>query len=341
MGAGKVAGVAEGCVIGVDLGGTKLLAGAVDRDLTVHHRTNRPALGLDQMELVEMVAHAVEGVRNGVGGEVEAVGFGIPCTFDTRTGMAVQAVNLPLADIAFADVMAERLELPVVVDNDANCAVLAEARAGAGEGCSEVVLLTIGTGIGSGMVLRGEVYRGWIGGGAEIGHMVVDMHGRPCQGNCPNWGCLESVASGSALVREASLSVARRPDTALGRALEEGRELTGPMITRLARDGDPVARGAIEVVGRALGVGVANLVNIFNPQVVVIGGGVSEAGDLLLDPAREVMHRRALRPARDEVRVEAAAFGAEAGLIGAALLARERPVGFPLSATPGSVEPAA
>src|SRR3954451_11812814 len=295
---GKVAGVAEGCVIGVDLGGTKLLAGAVDADGTVHHRTNRPALGLDQIELLELVAHAVEGVRRAVGGEVGAVGFGIPCTFDARTGLAVQAVNLPLHDIRFADVMAERLELPVVVDNDANCAVLAEARAGAGAGCDEVVMLTLGTGIGGGLYLHGEVYRGFAGGGAEMGHMVVDMDGRPCQGNCPNRGCLESVASGTALVREASLAVARMPDTALGRALEEGRELTGPMITRLAREGDPVARGAIEVIGRALGVGGANLVNIFNPQVVVVGGGVSEAGDLLLDPAREVMARRALAPAR-------------------------------------------
>ena len=248
--------------------------------------------------------------------------------------MAVQAVNLPLHDIAFAEVMAERLELPVVVDNDANCAVLAEARAGAGEGCTEVALLTIGTGIGGGLVLRGEVYRGWIGGGAEIGHMVVDMHGRPCQGNCPNWGCLESVASGSALVREASLAVARRPDTALGLALEAGRELTGPMITELARDGDEVACAAMEVIGRALGVGIANLVNIFNPQVVVIGGGVSEAGDLLLDPAREVVARRALAPGRDVVRIEAAAFGAEAGMVGAALLARERPLGVPSAAAP-------
>jgi glucokinase len=329
-----VAGVAEGCVIGVDLGGTKLLAGAVDAELTVLHRTNRPALGLDQMELVEMVAHAVEGVRTAVGGDVSAVGFGIPCTFDARTGMAVQAVNLPLHDIAFAEIMAERLDVPVVVDNDANCAVLAEARAGAAAGCSEVALLTIGTGIGGGLVLGGEVYRGFIGGGAEMGHMVVDMDGRPCQGNCPNWGCLESVASGSALVREASLAVARLPDTDLGRALEAGRELTGPLITELARGGDPVARDAIEVIGRALGVGIANLVNIFNPQVVVIGGGVSAAGDLLLDPAREVMARRALAPARDVVRVEAAAFGAEAGMLGAAILARERPDGIPATALP-------
>jgi glucokinase len=287
-----VAGVAEGCVIGVDLGGTKLLAGAVDADLTIHHRTNRPALGLDQVELVEMVAHAVEGVRTAVGGDVSAVGFGIPCTFDARTGLAVQAVNLPLHDIRFADVMAERLELPVVVDNDANCAVLAEARAGAGAGCSEVVMLTLGTGIGSGMVLRGEVYRGFAGGGAEIGHMVVDMDGRPCQGNCPNTGCLESVASGTALVREVSLAVARRPDTNIGRAMEAGRELTGPMVTEMARDGDPVARAAIETIGRALA------------------------------------------PGCDEVRIEVAAFGAEAGMVGAAMLARERPSDVPSASAP-------
>ena len=130
-------------------------------------------------------------------------------------------------------------------------------------------------------------------------------------------------------MREASLAVARRPDTALGRALEAGRELTGPMITELARDGDPVALAAIETIGRALGVGIVNLVNIFNPQVVVIGGGVSEAGDLLLDPAREVVARRALAPGRDVVRIEAAAFGAEAGMVGAALLARERPPACP------------
>ena len=250
------AGVAEGYVIGVDLGGTKLLAGAVGADLSVIHRTNRPVYGLSQDELVQMVADAVDEIRTAVGADIEAIGFGIPCTFDSRTGMAVQAVNVPLKDIAFGSVMAERLGMPVVVDNDANCHTVCETRIGIAQGATDVALLTLGTGIGGGLLLRGEIYRGWIMGGAEMGHMVVEMNGRPCQGNCPNWGCLESVASGSALVREASLAVARRPDTELGHALEEGRELTGPLITELATAGDPVARGAIETIGRALGVGL-------------------------------------------------------------------------------------
>jgi glucokinase len=318
-----VARVVERGVIGVDLGGTKLLAGAVDADLGIHHRTNRPVYGLDQDGLVQMVADAVEEVRTAVGGRIEAVGFGIPCTFDSRTGMAVQAANAPLFDVRFHEVMAERLGLPVVVDNDANCAALCEARVGIGKGCSELVLLTLGTGIGGGLVLGGEVYRGAIGGGAEMGHMVVDIDGPPCHSNCPNYGCLETVCSGTALVRLASVAVARRPDTPLGRALEEGRELTGPLITDLAQAGDPVAADAIALIGRRLGVGLVSLVNIFNPQMAVIGGGVSAAGDLLLDPARALVRERALPPGRDYVRVEAAAFGAEAGLVGAALAARE------------------
>jgi len=317
-----VAGVVERGVIGVDLGGTKLLAGAVDADLAIHHRTNRPVLGLDQDGLVQMVADAVEEVRNAVGG-IEAVGFGIPCTFDRRTGMAVQAANLPMGGIAFHEVMAERLGLPVAVDNDANCAMLAEARAGAAAGCTEAVLLTLGTGIGGGLWLGGEVYRGWLGGGAEIGHMTIDIDGPPCHSSCPNRGCLETVCSGTALVREVSLAVARRPDTALGAALEDGRELTGPLITALALEGDPVARDAIELIGSRLGVGIVSLVNVFNPQVVVVGGGVSAAGDLLLEPARKLVAQRALEPGASAVRVETAAFGAEAGLLGAALMARE------------------
>jgi len=308
--------------IGVDLGGTKLLAGAVGPDLAVHHRALRPVVGLDQAALVDVCVEAVEELRHAVGGAVEAVGFGIPCLIDQRTGMAVMAVNLPLRDLPFRDVLVERLGLPVFVDNDANCATWAEACAGAGAGASEVVMLTIGTGIGGGLVLGGELYRGAIGAGAELGHMTVDLDGPWCQGFCPNRGCLEAMASGTALSREAALAVGSRPDTPLGQALEEGRPLTGPLITELAWDGDEVAREVIALIGRRLGVGIASLVNVFNPQVVVIGGGVIAAGEMLLGPAREELRARALSPSKEHARVCAAAFGAESGMLGAAMLAR-------------------
>jgi glucokinase len=317
------AGVTSSCVIGVDLGGTKLLAGVVGPDLAVRHRVRRQAFGLDHATLMATIVEAVEEARTAVGEDVAAVGFGIPVTLDRRTGTAVYSTHLPLAGVPFEAIMSERLGLPVTVDNDANCAVLAEARHGAGGGAGDVVMLTLGTGIGGGLVLGGRLQRGWIGAGAELGHMVIDMDGPPCQGNCPNRGCLEVMASGSALVREASLRVARRPDTPLGLALEEGRELTGPFVTELAHDGDPVALDAIETVGRALGVGLSSLVNMFNPEVIVIGGGVIAAGEMLLEPARREMQARALLPARDAVRVVPAAFGDQAGMIGAALLARE------------------
>jgi glucokinase len=240
---------------------------------------------------------------------------------DRRTGRAVIAVNLPLADIPFADVMAERLGMPVFVDNDANLAALAEHRAGAARGASEAVVLTIGTGIGGGLVLRNELYRGAIGSGAELGHTVIDMDGPPCQGSCPNHGCVEVMASGTALEHEALRIAHERPGSGLSKALNSGRELTGQLVTELAHDGDEASVGALTLIGSRLGVAIATFVNIFNPEVVVIGGGVMAAGDLLLDPARREVAARALPPSRDEVQIVAAHFGMEAGMIGAAALA--------------------
>jgi glucokinase len=307
--------------IGVDMGGTKLLAGAVDEGLKVHHRTQRVVAGLDQSALLDVAVDAVAEVRDAGGAEVAAVGFGIPCLIDQRSGRAVVAVNLPLFDVPFANLMAERLGLPVFVDNDGNVAALAEHRAGAAQGTSEAVLMTLGTGIGGGLILRGELYRGAIGSGAELGHVVIDMDGPRCQGNCPNRGCVESLASGTALAREARRIASERPDSGLGRALAAGRELAGPLVTELAHDGDQAAIDTLELIGRRLGVAIASFVNIFNPEVVVIGGGVIGAGELLLAPAREEMLARALPPSRDEVRIVAARFGVEAGMVGAAALA--------------------
>lgn len=300
-----------------------MLAGVVGGGLEVHHRTQRTVSGLDQPVLLDVVVDAIEELRQTVGADAAAVGFGIPSLIDQRTGRAVIAVNLALADIPFAAVMAERLGLPVFVDNDANVAALAEHRAGSARDAREAVVLTVGTGIGGGLILRGELYRGAIGAGAELGHMVIDKDGPRCQGNCPNRGCLEALASGTALVREATRLAHEHPESGLGRAHAAGHALGGPLVTELAHDGDPVALEALSLIGSRLGVGIANYVNIFNPEVVVVGGGVIAAGELLLGPARAEVAARALPPGRDNVRIVAAAFGVEAGMIGAAALAQD------------------
>ncbi|MGI8438999.1 MAG: ROK family protein [Thermoleophilaceae bacterium] len=307
-------------VIGVDAGGTKLLGGVVGEDLVVHHRVHRLWRGEDLSALLGTMVEAVEEARR-ASPEVEAVGFGIPSLMDRRSGQSVTSVHLPLDGVPFGDLMSERLGLPVVVDNDANGAVLAEQRFGAARGASDVILLTLGTGIGGGIVLGGELYRGSVGAAAELGHMVVDMNGPLCQGACPNRGCLEAVASGTAIGREGAEVAREDPDSALGRAALQGVALTGALVTELAHDGDSAARGVLTLVGERLGVGIANLVNIFNPEVVVVGGGAAAGGEMLLEPARRVVAERALRPSRDVVRIVSARFGPESGMLGAAALA--------------------
>jgi len=326
--------MAGACVIGVDLGGTKLRAGVVDADLAVHHRTQRLVPHADTAALLEAVCAAVEEARSAAREPVAAVGFGIACLMDDRRGVAAASVHLPVADLPFADVMRERLGLPVTVDNDANAAMLAEWRAGAARGATDAVMLTVGTGIGGGLVVGGRLARGAFGAGAELGHMIVDEDGPPCPGGCPGRGCLEALVSGDAIALAGAEVARRRPSSGLGRALAAGREVTGSLVTELAWDGDPAALGVIAKAGRHLGAGITSLVNIFNPSVVVVGGGVIAAGEMLLGPAREIVAERALRPARDGVEIVAARFGDEAGMLGAALMALEaaglRPPGSPV-----------
>jgi len=307
-------------VVGVDLGGTKLLAGVVDEQLEVHDRVHRVVTGMSEQSVTDAIVESAQELieRNP---DVQAAGFGIPCLIDQRKGHAVMCVNLPLADVPFRDVMSERLDVPVFIDNDANVTTLAEARFGAARGARDVVGLTIGTGIGGGLVLGGKLYRGSSGSGAELGHMVIDHNGPRCQGNCPNNGCLEAFASGNAIGREGMEAAEHEPDSELARAAASGEDITGELVTQLALGGDEVARMVVGQVGRMLGVGLASFVNMFNPDVIVVGGGAMAAGDLLLEPARAEMKARALRPNRDQVKVVAARFGNEAGMLGAGVLA--------------------
>lgn len=310
-------------VIGVDIGGTKLLGGVVDPEFGVHQRLQRTTVGKDTTSLLDTMQEVVHELIHETDGEVVAVGFGVPSMMDQRTGTSVLAIHLPLAGVPVASVMGERLGLPVFVDNDGNNSMLAEHRAGVAAGTNHAVMLTIGTGIGGGMILNGQIYRGSVGSAAELGHMVIDLNGPPCQGNCPNHGCLEVLASGTALSREAARIADEHPESRLSSAQEAGRELVGALVTELAHDGDEAAIEAIELIGTRLGIGVANYVNIFNPEVFVIGGGVIAAGEMLLGPVRREVASRCLPPSRDVVRIVPAHFGTEAGMVGAAALAFE------------------
>jgi glucokinase len=304
--------------IGVDLGGTKMLVGVVDSEREVRYEGRESSVGLSEDKLVEDLARELQEARDARPG-VLAAGLGIPATIDHDGGLAVHAVNLTITDVPIRDLMEEKVGLPVFVDNDANVAALAEHLYGAGRGAQNLVMLTIGTGIGGGLILGGEVYRGSTGAAAELGHIVIVEDGLPCQGNCPNHGCVETYASGTAIAREGKAAAEREPDSALGKALANG-PIVGKTVTELAMNGDPLATEVVAQAGRHLGTALASLANIFDPDVFVIGGGVSAVGDLLLDPAREELRNRALPP-QNERPVKLAELGPDAGMIGAAAMA--------------------
>jgi glucokinase len=304
--------------IGVDLGGTKMAVGVVDSEQKVQYQGREPSTGLSEEKVVEELAEELLEAKQ-ARPDVLAAGLGIPATIDRERGLAIHAVNLTITDVPIRDLMQERLGLPVYVDNDANVAALAEFLYGAGRGATDVVMLTIGTGIGGGLILNGEVYRGSTGAAAELGHIVIDENGPKCQGNCPNHGCVEALASGTAIAKAGKAAAERDPDSALGKALAEG-PIAGRTVTELALAGDGPAREVVAQAGRHIGVALSSLANIFDPDVFVIGGGVSAVGDLLLDPAREELRSRALPP-QNERPVKLAELGPDAGMIGAAAMA--------------------
>jgi glucokinase len=289
-------------VIGVDLGGTKILAGAIDGGGEVLERHEVPTPTGSQAELLEGIVAAIEPLA---GDGLDALGFGIPSVIDRTTGRALGSTNIPLADIPLGEVMSERFGVPAAVENDANVATLAEWRLGAGQAADELVMLTLGTGVGGGLVLGGALYRGW----AELGHIVVVADGPPCQGNCTGRGHLEAVASGSAADRAAERLW--------------GPGATAELLVGRAEEGDAEALEALAGIGHLLGAGIGSLFNVFAPQLTVIGGGFGVAAyEHLLPSALEVARREVVaESARAGLRVVPATLGKEAGLIGAGLLA--------------------
>jgi glucokinase len=312
--------VNAGEIIGVDLGGTKMLLGVLDPDSKVLWESREASTGQTEDELIELLVREIEEARGHCGG-VAAAGLGIPATVRHDEGVAVSAVNLPLTDVPIREIVSARTGIQVSVDNDANVAALAEHLYGAARGADNAVMLTIGTGIGGGLILGGEIYRGATGMGAELGHTVIEADGPPCQGNCPGRGCVETLASGTALGREGLTAAEREPDSALGAMLANGEEIDGKAVTEAAISGDATARAVFDLIGSRLGVALTSFANIFEPEVFVIGGGVIAAGDLLLEPARRELEARALPPMK-RIPVLAAELGADAGMIGAAAMAR-------------------
>jgi glucokinase len=293
--------MSEQRVVGVDLGGTKIAAGMVDRAGSVTRFPERET----PVESQEALVAALEAViAEALDENVVALGIGIPSRIDQRSGVAEGSSNIPLADFPLRDHMRERFGLPVGIENDANAAALAEWTIGAGRGTRDMVMLTLGTGVGGGIVIDGRLFRGW----AELGHMVVLYGGPPCPGACTGLGHLESLASGQAADATAQELF--------------GADADARQLVRLADEGDERATEALAEIGRRLGAGIASLVNIFRPELVVIGGGFAAAEPYLFGPAREVLERDALEPAGSRVRLVRAQLRAS-GVVGAGLVAFE------------------
>jgi glucokinase len=293
--------------IGVDLGGTKILAGVVGRDGSVVRRHERPTPQDSQEHVLAELEGAVEELLDD---SIAAIGFGAPSPIDQRRGVVVQCVNVPLVDAPLRDRMHARFGLPVGLDNDANAAAIGEWRAGAGRGVDHLAMLTLGTGLGGGVIAGGRPFRGANGAGVELGHVVIVHDGRPCQGACTGRGHLEPYVTG----------------IAAGIAAQEafGPGADAHRLVRLANEGDGTAREILAEIGRYLGSGMGSFANVFGPELMVIGGGFGVAAwEYLMPTALEVMRREALPPMRDVVRVVRAELGTAAGLIGAAFVAFE------------------
>jgi glucokinase len=311
----------DGQFIGVDVGGTKVAVATLERgELTGSRLVPTDTSSSDA--LLDQLASAIEEVK---GPHARAVGIGVPSVIEFETGRIRYSVNIPLADLPLRQLLTDRIGLPVYVDNDANVAALAEAFEGERLTTRELVMITLGTGVGGGLVLGGKIFRGATGAAPEMGHVIVGMDledgpPEPAE-HFPQPGSLEHLASGRALGRLATRYAREHPESALGRKLAADGQVDGQDAVDLAKKGDEIACKVVDILGRRLGIGIANAINLFDPEEVVIGGGVSTAGDLLLKPAVEVAHRFAVPGVGTKTEIRLARRGPEAGVIGAALLA--------------------
>lgn len=311
--------MAELAVIGVDVGGTGTKAGIVERSGTVLARSERPT---DPTAGTKGIIGVVEDLlqrAGSVGPEVAAIGIGAAGFVDAATGSITFSPNLTYDDPEIAAAVQARVKLPVIVDNDANAAAWGERKFGAAQGSDHFALLTLGTGIGSGFVVDGRLVRGLTGAGAEFGHTVVDPAGPRC--TCGLRGCLEQVASGTAIARMARELVTEDASTSILAFAGSAEEITAEDVAKAAREYDETARTVLRLAGTALGVGLSNVVNIFDPEMIVLSGSVVGAGEPYLGPARDTLARMTQAQRRRAMRLDVTLLGHDAGVVGAAALA--------------------
>jgi glucokinase len=303
--------------IGVDIGGTKIAAAVVTPEGNILSEVRYPTLAAPPNRLIETVAQAITEVKDGF--EVGGVCVAVPGRILASENKVISAPNLhEIEDIRLDEEIGRRTGLMVTVENDANAAAWGEFRFGAGRGLQHMVSITLGTGVGGGIITHGMLLRGAQGAGGELGHVTIDPTGPRC--GCGNYGCLEALASGTAIQRRAREVANERSTSALGRLAIE-RQVLGEDVTRLAQEEDDASISVLEETGRWLGIGLAGFVNTFNPEVIAVGGGASQAGELILESARKEVQLRASSPSRDLVEIKEATLGPESGVLGAAALA--------------------
>ena len=322
----------EELVLGVDVGGTKVAVAAL-RGGEVTGRAEQPTVLESSSALLDgLEATAREVIAQH--GLPAAIGVGVPSQIIYATGTVETSVNIPLAGVGLREELGRRFGVPVFVDNDANVAAFAEARM---LGCDELVMLTLGTGVGGGVVTAGRIFRGAHGLGAELGHFTLSPDGPPCPGNCPNHGCVESYCSGQALERDATELARDKPDSRLAGALGSDGRVSGRELVLAAERGDPDALLVFDRFARMLGVAIAGYVNVFEPERMVIGGGLSRASHLYLERAVQEAGARALPALFRRVEIALAQRGPDAGVIGAGLLAAHE-IGHSGQANPTATE---
>ena len=306
-------------VVGIDIGGTNIVAGTVAEDgselLGLVSQPTFPEQGADAV-LARIVKLARDSMK-AAGKTIAGLGIGAPGPLDTKRGVVLLTPNLGWTNFPLRDRLQAELKLPATLDNDANCAVFGEWWRGAARGARHVVGLTVGTGIGGGIVLDGAIYHGASDIAGEIGHMSIDSTGRRCK--CGNYGCLEAYASGPNIAARAVEGIEAGADTALPKYVKGDLDrITAQVVYEAAHDGDEYALEVVRDTAKFLGAGVANVINIFNPEVVVICGGVTLAGDRLFVPLRSEVKRRAFKPAVEVCRIVPGELTGTAGVYGAA-----------------------